>query len=82
MLLEGEASKGVLFGPSHPKSSGWAASSGLASSLKEKSIPFQAHLIDSELLLKAWPPVSTGHSKDGNLELEFVRLREEIGRRQ
>ncbi|RVX00251.1 hypothetical protein CK203_026629 [Vitis vinifera] len=31
----------------------------------------------------ACPPVITGHSKGGNLELEFVRLREEeIGRRQ
>ena len=74
--LEGEASKGVLFGPSHPKSSGWAVGSGLASSYKEKSIPSQAHLIDSGLLLKACPPIFTGHSKDDNLELEFVRLRE------
>ncbi|RVW40043.1 Transposon TX1 uncharacterized 149 kDa protein [Vitis vinifera] len=32
---------------------------------------------------RACPPVFIGHSKDGNLELEFVRLREEeIGRRQ
>ena len=73
---------GPNVGPSHPRSSGWAVGSGLASSYKEKSIPSQAHLIDSGLLLKACPPVFTGHSKGGNLELEFVRLREqEIGRR-
>ena len=80
--LQSEALKGVLFGPSQPRSSGWAAGSGLASFHKEKSIPSQAHLIDSGLLLKACPSASTGHGKVGNLEVEFVRFREEeIGRR-
>ena len=81
--LEGEALKGVVFGPLRPSGSGWAVGSGLASSYKEKAIPSQAHHIDSGLLLKACPPIITGHSKGGNLELEFARLREEeIGRRQ
>ncbi|RVX01085.1 hypothetical protein CK203_022724 [Vitis vinifera] len=50
--VEGEASKGVMFGHRIPGA-------------------------------RACPPVIIGHSKGGNLELEFVRLREEeIGRRQ
>ena len=72
-----------MFGPLRPRGSRWAAGSGLASSYKEKTIPSQAHYIDSGLLLKACPPVITGHSKGGNLELEFAKLREEeITRRQ
>ncbi|RVW77583.1 hypothetical protein CK203_050297 [Vitis vinifera] len=45
--LEGEALKGVVFGPLRPSGSGWAVGSGLASSYKEKAIPSQAHHIDN-----------------------------------
>ncbi|KAL6350296.1 hypothetical protein AAG906_004244 [Vitis piasezkii] len=81
--LESEASKGVLLGPPQPRSSGRAAGSGLDSFHKGKAIPSQAHLFDNGLLLKACPHASTDHCKVGNLEIEFVRFREEeIGRRQ
>ncbi|RVW71574.1 hypothetical protein CK203_047967 [Vitis vinifera] len=81
--LECEASKGVLLGPLQPRSSGRVAGSGLGYLHKGKAIPSQAHLMDSGLLLKACPSASNGHNKDDNLEIEFVRFREEeIGRRQ
>ena len=50
---------------------------------KGKAILAQPHLLNNGLLLKALPSCSNGQIKDGNLEREFTRCREEeMGRRQ
>ena len=83
LSLGSEASKGDQFGPRQPRSSGWAAGSGLGHLHKGKAVSDQAHPMDCGLLLKAYPSGSNGHIKDDNLEREFVRCREEeMGRRQ
>ena len=78
-----EASKGDQIGPRQPRSSGRAVGSGLGHLHKGKAILSLAHLMDSGIILKAYPSGSNGHNKDDNLEREFVICREEeMGRRQ
>ena len=78
-----EASKGDQIGPRQPRSSGRTVGSGLGHLHKGKAILSLAHLMDSGIILKAYPSGSNGHNKDDNLEREFVICREEeMGRRQ
>ena len=78
-----EVSKGDQIGPRQSSRLGRAAGYGLGHIHKGKAILAQPHLLDNGLLLKALPSCSNGNIKDGNLEREFVRCREEeMGRRQ
>ena len=78
-----EAPKGDQIGPGQSSSLGRAAGYGMGHSHKGKYILAQPHILDNGLLLKALPSCSNGQIKDGNLEREFTKCREEeMGRRQ